>query len=359
MNVSHLWITDFRNYASAELEPATDGLTVVLGDNGQGKSNLIEALAYLANLESFRGAPREALVRQGAERTVLRAEAAQGERRLLIEADIPVSGRERVLVNRQPLRRVRDLLGVLRTTVFSPDDLELVRGGPSGRRRFLDSTLVGLALRHDALRLELERILRQRAALLRQSGGRATPDIESTLDVWDAKLVATGNEVLEARQVLVSSLGPAVARFYEMLAGQPAPVELSYRRSWDGDLASAVEKARGEDLRRGITTVGPHRDDLDVRLGGMPARTHASQGEQRCLALALRLAEHALVAERAGSPPVLLLDDVFSELDPRRSSCLLDLLPPGQAVLTTAGALPARAEPAKVVAVSAGTLVTR
>jgi DNA replication and repair protein RecF len=366
VNLRKLWLTDFRSYEAAELEPDPDGLTVIRGPNGQGKTNLLEAVAWLATMESFRGAPREALVRRGATRAVLRAEGVREGRRLLVEAEIPVRGRERVMFNRQPLRRSRDLLGALRVSVFSPADLEMVQGAPVSRRDLLDNALVALASKHDALRTDVDKVLRQRGALLKQADGRSTPEIESTLDVWDSKLAELGTALARARAELVTALAPLVSGAYRSLAGAggvelvggssgtgssgtgsstgagagPGDVSIRYCRSWDGDLGAALLAARREDLRRGVSTIGPHRDDVEVLLAGMPARTHASQGEQRGLALALRLGVHALVTEAAGSPPLLLLDDVFSELDPDRSAALVRLLPAGQALVTTAGALP-------------------
>jgi DNA replication and repair protein RecF len=364
VRLQRLWLTDFRNYETAEVE-LPPGLTVVVGGNGEGKTNLLEAVGYLTTLESFRGAPGEALVRQGCERAVVRGEGERAGRSLLIEAEIPAAGRTRgrarVALNRQPLRRAADLLGALVTTVFAPDDLELVKGGPSARRRYLDDVLVSLHPRNDALRRDLERILRQRTALLRDAGGRLSPALEPTLDVWDSKLAAVGDALGTARADLVARVEPVVAKAYDDLAQDDAAgggsVTVTYDAPWrESGLAAALTESRGEELRRGVCLVGPHRDELVLRIAGMPARTHASQGEQRCLALALRLGAHHLVGETLGEPPVLLLDDVFSELDADRGLALLDHLPPGQAVLTTTGAVPPSARPERVVTVAAGRL---
>jgi DNA replication and repair protein RecF len=362
--LAHLELRAFRNYAAAELEPAP-GLTVVTGGNGEGKTNLLEAIAWLATLSSFRGAPSEALVRQGEERAVLRASVVRtepegGPRTTLVEAELTRTGRDRVLVNKSPLRRSRDLLGTVRTTVFSPDDLALVKGGPGERRRFLDDLLVACAPRHAATRADLERILRQRGALLRSAGGRATPEVVTTLDVWDAKLTEVGEALGRARARLVERLVPLVTSAHGAVAGEDAgEVALVHAPAWrEAGLAAALAAARTEDLRRAVTTVGPHRDDLDVFLDERPARTHASQGEQRSLALALRLAGHHLVAEVTGAWPVLLLDDVFSELDATRAAALLESLPSGQALLTTAVSLPRGAVPELVVRVREGRLLT-
>ena len=360
MLLRRLWLTDFRNYESASLEPAP-GLTAVIGGNGQGKTNLLEAIAWLATLASFRGAPPDSLVRRGATMAVLRAElddASDGVgRNALVEAELVPGGRNRVQVNRQRLRRARDLLGTLRVTVFSPDDLALVKGGPGERRRWLDDALVALHARYDELGSVVDRILRQRNALLRQSGGRQTAEIASTLDVWDERLAREGEALAAARESLVERLEPVVAKAYAQVADEPVDVSASYERSWRGELADALAEARADELRRGVTLVGPHRDEVALALGGLPARTHASQGEQRSLALALRLATHEVITTSAGSSPVLLLDDVFSELDPVRSRALVAHLPAGQALLTTAGELPEGARPDHTVRISGGRIV--
>lgn len=356
MLLRELWLTDFRNYESASLA-LEDGLTAVVGANGEGKSNLLEAVAYLATLGSFRGAPVDALVRAGQPSAVVRAEGEREGRSLLLEAEISPAGRNRVLVNRQRLRRSRDLLGALRVTVFSPDDLELVKGGPGGRRRFLDEVMVAVAPRRDVLRTELDRVLRQRNTLLRQAGGRLTDEVATTLDVWDAKLAETGDALAAERLTLTSALEPLLSDAYDAVAGQAADVRLRYESSWgDASLGDALRASRDNDLRRGVSTVGPHRDELTASLGGLPVRTHASQGEQRSVALALRLAAHRLVTEASGTAPILLLDDVFSELDPDRSDALVACLPEGQTLLTTAGALPSGIRPERVVRIEGGEL---
>jgi DNA replication and repair protein RecF len=359
VHLDRLWISDFRNYQAAELTPAPSGLTVIVGNNGEGKTSLLEAVGYLATLRSFRGVPPEALVRRGAEQAIVRAEADRDGRRLLIEAELRPNGRDRVQVNRQPLRRARDLLGALQTTVFAPDDLALIKAGPQGRRDYLDDLLVALHPRHDQLRSDLDRILRQRNALLKQAGGNPRPpaDIITTLDVWDQKLAETGTAVADARAGLLTTLGPELATVYDQVAEAAAHVVVEYQRSWEGSLAHALEGARVDDLRRGVTTVGPQRDDLTVQLGGLPSRTHSSQGEQRSLALALRLAGHLLVTRELGTPPLLLLDDVFSELDGDRAAALLESLPSGQAFVTTAGQLPSQAHPELVVRIEGGKIL--
>jgi DNA replication and repair protein RecF len=357
--VRRLSLTDFRSYRDAQVDLAP-GLTAVLGDNGEGKTNLLEALGYIATLGSFRGAPTDALIRAGSGAAIVRAEGERGGRDVLVEAEIVAGGRNRVQVNKQRLPRARDLLGALRVSVFSPDDLELVKGGPTDRRRYLDDTLVSLHPRHDATRAEVERVLRQRNALLRQVSGRLDDSAALTLDVWDSKLIGAGEALADARDDLIGRLRPAVGAAYRELAGAArAPdVELAYDAPWRvNGLAAALAAARRDELRRGVSLVGPHRDELVLTIGGLPARTHASQGEQRSLSLALRLGAHAVVTEATGEPPVLLLDDVFSELDGERSHALLAHLPPGQAVLTSAVGLPAGAVPDQVLRVKAGVVV--
>lgn len=354
MRLDRVWLTDFRSYETAHVELAP-GLTALLGDNGQGKTNLLEAVGWLATLGSFRGAPTEALVRRGADRAVVRAEGEREGRAILLEAELVPSGRNRVLVNRQPLKKARDLLGTLRVTVFSPDDLELVKGGPAGRRRFLDDVLVAMHPRYDALRSDVDRILKQRNALLKGAGGRLDESAAFTLDVWDAKLVESGGALAAARQDLLARLVPVLGTTYDAVAHGPAEVGARYVAEWgSAGLADALAAARRDDVRRGVSTVGPHRDEVELSIGGLPARTHASQGEQRSLALALRLAGHHVVTDAAGAAPVLLLDDVFSELDPDRSDALLANLPPGQTLLTSASGLPPRARPDLVLRLAGG-----
>ncbi len=356
MIISHLELVDFRNYVSGTFE-LTSGTTAVVGDNGQGKTNLAEALAFLATLNSFRSVPGDALVRVGADTAIIRATVVDDDdgRESLIEIELATAGRNRVQVNRQRLHRVRDLLGTVRVTVFSPDDLILVKGSPGDRRRFLDDTLVALAVKYDTVRLEIDRIVRQRNTLLKQSGGRLTDEISVTLDVWDAKFAEIADQFGYARATLVSRLAPMVQEAYEQLAGTPTAIDLHYEPAWrTSGLAPALLDARSTDLRRGVSTVGPHRDELTLSIAGLPSRTHASQGEQRSLALALRLAGHRLVTERTGSAPVLVLDDVLSELDDGRATALLGHLPAGQVIITTASELPATARADRILRIEAG-----
>jgi len=354
VHLRRLWLTDFRSYHEAEV--AFDpGLTAVVGLNGQGKSNLLEAIAYLATLASFRNAPTDALIRNGAPRAIVRAEGERAGRSLLLEAELVAGGRNRAQINRQPLRRARDLLGAFQVTVFSPDDLALVKGGPGERRTYVDDVLVALQPRYEQARSDLERILRQRSALLKQAGGRLTAEVGLTLDVFDAKLTTAGEAMATSRRQLVSDLQPLLSAAYDRVARRSAEVDATYDPPWMVDgLAAALSAARRDDLRRGVSTVGPHRDEIELTIGGLPGRTHASQGEQRSLALALRLAAHEVVTRHVDTPPILLLDDVFSELDPDRSDALLHSLPAGQTILTTASGLPVGAVPGAMLRVEGG-----
>jgi DNA replication and repair protein RecF len=356
--VEHLELIDFRNYVSGSFD-LQSGTTAIIGGNGHGKTNLAESLAYLATLSSFRGAPNDALVRAGAAQAIIRATVRHDDgRETLIEAELVVAGRNRVQVNKQKLGRVRDLLGSVRVTVFSPDDLILVKGGPGDRRRYMDDTLVALATKYDAIRLEIDRIVKQRNTLLKQAGGRLTDEIEVTLDVWDQKFAEIADQFGYARATLVSRIRPMVHDAYEQLADEPTPIELTYEPEWRQiGLIAALQAARATDVRRGVSTVGPHRDELSFTINGLPSRTHASQGEQRTLALALRLAAHQLVTERTGTAPVLILDDVLSELDDARATALLEHIPPGQVIITTATELPSAAKADRILRVEAGTVL--
>ena len=359
MLIYRIELIDFRVYKHAviEIEP---GVTAVIGRNAQGKTSLAEAMSYLATLESFRGVPNDALVRLGADTAYIRANIRHDDgREVLVEAEINRSGRNRVQVNKQRLARVRDLLGVVRTTVFAPSDLQLVYEGPTQRRQLLDDALVALSTHNDGLRLEVDRIVRQRNVLLKQSGGRMSADIASTLDVWDEKFVEVGTRLGEARARLVAQVTPYVCEAYEVLAGEPTRVDLAYEPEWrTTGLGPALLAARNDDVRRGISTVGPHRDDLVLGINGMPARSHASQGECRTLTLAIRLGVHRLITQHVGAAPLLVLDDVLSELDPSRSTALLRHLPAGQVIITTASALPEAAHPDAMITIENGEVVT-
>lgn len=340
--VDQLFLHDIRSYRSLEVGFGP-GLTFLTGQNGSGKSSVLEAISYLASGRSFRGAPLEALVRLGCDRGVVRGATRVEGRQVLVESELIPGGRSRTLVNKQPLRAGSGRRDLLSVTVFSPDDLVIIKGGPGERRDVIDGLLRSLHPRNEGLLTDLDRILRQRNALLKQAGGRLTPEVAMTLDVWDAKLAGTGESVAAARDQLVEDLRPFMQQAYNDIADvhQRTPVGLRYRCTFiSGGFAAALDAGRLDDVKRAVTRVGPHRDDLEVSVDTRQSRTHASQGEQRTLALALRLAGHRLLAERLEATPVLLLDDVFSELDRSRSAALLQHLPPGQVLLASATEAP-------------------
>ncbi len=341
MSVQHLELADFRVFRAAHIDLDAEGTTVITGPNGTGKTSILEALAYLGSRRSFRGAPPEAMVRTGSERAIVRAELDGRDSPTLVEAEIVPAGRSRTRVNRKAVSSRRDMAAAVPCTLFSPEDLVIVSGGPKRRREVLDDALALLDTEGARAADETERILRQRAALLRQSGGRAGEEVTATLDVWDHRLADAGKVLVAARERLAADLDPLVGSAYSRLAGAgDSLTSLRYVRSWHGDLLGALAASRRDDLRRGVNTAGPHRDDLLLEIEGREARTHASQGEQRCLALALRLGTHELIRARTPLVPTLLLDDVFSELDPARSRALVAQLPVGQSILTTAAPLP-------------------
>jgi DNA replication and repair protein RecF len=378
MQLAHLWLTDFRGHEASDVEVGP-GITVFAGGNAQGKTSVLEAVGWLARMSSFRGAPDAALVRVGCEKAIVRAEIVPANRGPdvrpdLIEAEIAAAGRNRVLLNRKPLPRARDLLGSLRVTVFAPDDLRLVKGGPAERRSELDDLLVALSPRYDAVQADYDRVLKHRNAWLR-TWSRA--DDPATLDVWDEQLVRAGAELVRGRLKLLDRLAAPLGKAYGDVAGAPADVSGAYEAPWARDLvggagdeqldetrlddvapllAEAVTRSRSADLERRLTLVGPHRDDWRLSIDGLDARRFASQGEQRSLALAVRLAGHIVISDVVGEPPVLLLDDVFSELDETRAANLVGHLPIAQALVTTAGALPPGLPAERVVWVAGGRL---
>ncbi|MFM8304551.1 MAG: DNA replication/repair protein RecF [Actinomycetota bacterium] len=368
MFLASLELRDFRRYASVHLDLG-NGVTVIEGLNGAGKTTLLEAVAWVALGRSFRGVPDAALVRDGAEVAVVRAAVDTDGRRQTLDAELRAAGRNRVLVNGHPLARSRDRLDLLRVTIFAPDDLALVKGGPAGRRDYLDDLLVVLAPRYEAARADYEKVLRHRNALLKGSG--RGPDAATTLDVFDDQLARAGAELVRGRLRLIERLLPQIAAAYEHLAGRPAVIHTRYEADWapewdqDGPdpeavpdtLRAALARLRPREIDRGVTLAGPHRDEWRLLLDGLDTRSHASQGEQRSLALALRLAGHEVCRATIEASPVLLLDDVFSELDDRRAAALAAALPPGQTLITTATALPAVVAPEMHLQVDAGTVV--
>lgn len=355
MYVRHLALTDFRSWPAVDV-PLQRGVNVLVGRNGTGKTNLMEALGYLATLGSHRVATDAPLVRAGCARSILRAAVVSGDRELLLEMEIARDRRNTARINRAPLTRPRDLLGVLRTVLFAPEDLALVRGDPTERRRFLDEVLMMRAPRLAGVKADYDRVLKQRNALLKSAGAaRRTGDL-STLDAWDEHLVAAGAELIHARLALVAQLRPPVSTAYADVAGADQVVDLVYRSTVplgpDPDSAAGtiavpdraalaeamlaeLGRMRGKELERGICLVGPHRDDLELQLGGAPAKGYASHGESWSFALALRLASFTLLRSD-GVDPVLILDDVFAELDSGRRGRLAGLVAGAEQVLITA-----------------------
>jgi DNA replication and repair protein RecF len=389
VHLTRLALTDFRSYAAVDV-PLAPGVTIFSGPNGEGKTNLVEAVGYVATLTSHRSAQDAPLIRAGAEQAIIRAAISTTPSDALVEIELNAGRANRVRLNRTPLTRPRDVLGVLRTVLFAPEDLALVKGDPGERRRFLDDLLVAMAPRYAAVRADYERVLKQRTALLKSAGpkgglGRAKgvrqsrEAVTATLDVWDAHLARTGAELLVAREHLVQALRPHVERAYLAVAGDGrGPAEMAYRRSFeapaeisateppaaatDGDpavnhgeranmthgervraaeksLRAALLEVRSSELDRGVCLAGPHRDELELSIRALPARGYASHGESWSLALALRLASFDLL--RSGrEDPVLILDDVFAELDTGRRDRLAALVATAEQVLVTA-AVPA------------------
>ena len=354
--LERLWLTDFRSHRSLELD-FDSGVTALIGPNGSGKTNIVESIGWLTSMRSFRGAPNDALIHRDSEVAIARAQLRSDQRELLLEAELPRTGRLRVQMNKQRMQR-KDLLGVMSVTVFAPDDLELIKGSPGERRGYLDDVVVGLHPRNESVRAKVDKVLKQRNALLKGVHGRLDNDAAFTLDVWDSKLAEAGDQLGALRADAVERLTPLVTAGLQAVAGGQHEVSLRYVAPWfDTGLLPALTEVRNDDVRRGITTVGPHRDEIEVLLNGMPARTHASQGEQRSLALALRLAGHELVRDTTGVAPLLVLDDVFSELDDNRSTALIEALPSGQTLVTSAIDLPPGALADRVVRLdSAGVL---
>lgn len=349
MHLNQLALVDFRSYAGVDLslEP---GVTSLVGPNGQGKTNLVEAIGYLATLGSHRVAADAPLVRAGAERAIVRGNVARDGRSVLVELEINPGKANRARINKSPVPKPREVLGLLRTVLFAPEDLALVKGDPSERRRFLDELLVARSPRFAAVRSDYDRVLKQRNALLktaglaRRSGG---PDLR-TLDVWDAHLSRAGSELLAARVELVGAIAPLVDKAYAAVARGSMPVSIDYVSSLGPDvslepdrevlaaaLLNALAAVRSDELDRGITLVGPHRDELVLKINDLPARGYASHGESWSLALALRLGGYDLLRADGGEP-ILILDDVFAELDADRRDRLADLVAPAEQVIITA-----------------------
>ena len=358
MYVSHLTLHNFRSYGSVDV-PLGAGVTAFIGRNGQGKTNLVEAIDYLSRLTSHRVATDAPLVKAGCDQAIVRAAVVRDGRTAVLEVELNPGKANRARVNKSPLPKTRDLVGLVRTVVFSPEDLTLVKGDPSDRRRFLDDLLVLRTPRLAGVRADYDRILRQRNSLLKTAGHarRGSTNQESalsTLGVWDSHLAHTGAELLRERLELVATLRPYVGNAYATVArgASREDAEIDYRPSFElGDdleksLLAELERRRGDELDRGISLVGPHRDELLLTLGGpsgpdgtggtrLPVKGYASHGESWSFALALRLACYDLLRSD-GDDPILILDDVFAELDTERRSQLAELVAGAEQVLVTA-----------------------
>ncbi|MCD2193135.1 DNA replication/repair protein RecF [Actinomycetospora endophytica] len=369
MYVRELSVTDFRSWPQADLS-LTPGVTVLVGANGQGKTNLVEAVGYLATLSSHRVSSDAPLVRRGAAAAVVRATAVNEGRELTVQVEIQPGKANRARVNRSPVPRPREILGIVRTVVFAPEDLALVRGDPGERRAFLDDLLVARAPRWAGVRSEYDKVLRQRSALLKSARSARGAREAGTLEVWDAHLARTGASLTAGRILLARALAPHVTAAYADVAPESVPVGARYRSRVEAvdalagpdaptgedaepddvtggpryaalaaeletELLEEIGRRRDQEIERGVSLVGPHRDDLELTLGDGPAKGYASHGESWALALALRLGGFELLRSE-GSEPVLILDDVFAELDSRRREALARTAARAEQVLVTA-----------------------
>ena len=383
MIVSHLSLSDFRNYESAEVELSA-GPNLFVGSNGQGKTNLVESIGYLSTLASHRVSTDQALIRQGAELAIVRARLEHADRQLLVELQLNRSGANRAQVNRVAVKP-RELPRYIASVLFAPEDLALVRGEPAGRRRFLDQLLVQLVPRFAGVLSDYERVLRQRNTLLKSARGARVADNQlSTLDLWDERLVTLGSEIIAGRHDLIDRLRPHAAEAYASIAGDEHLADLAAQLSiWgarpddevpvdaeparDAEPAevaaqfrTALMRVRRDELDRGLTLIGPHRDDLLLVLNGLPARGYASHGESWSFALALKLASAAVLrAESAVGDPIVILDDVFAELDESRRAKLASAIGDYEQVLITAAVYDDVPAPlaAHTVRISAGRIV--
>lgn len=354
MYVRHLGLTDFRSWPRVEID-LQPGHTVFVAPNGFGKTNLLEALWYSATLGSHRVSTDAPLIRAGADRAVVSTVVVNDGRELAVDLEVTTGRANKARLNRSPVRSPREILGVLRAVLFAPEDLALVRGDPSERRRFLDEVATSLRPRIAGVRADYDKVLRQRTALLKTAGParhRGDTSVLDTLDIWDGHLASHGAQLISARVDLVNQLGPEVEKAYQLLAPASRPAAISYRSSVDGveteagngtvdpsvyeaALLEECGRKRGAELERGVCLVGPHRDDLELRLGDQPAKGFASHGESWSMALGLRLASYELLRSD-GTDPVLLLDDVFAELDSARRQALAKVAGSAEQVLVTA-----------------------
>ena len=382
MHVARLSLTDYRNYERAELVLGP-GATVFVGRNGQGKTNLVESIGYLATLGSHRVSGDQALIRAGADAAIVRALLAHGDRELLVELQLNRQGANRAQLNRSPVK-TRELPRYAHSVLFAPEDLAIVRGEPSVRRRLLDELLVQRTPRLAGVMADYERVLKQRNSLLKSARARGlAADRLPTLDIWDERLVHLGSELIDQRVALVAELASPLADAYRAIVDADHSPELRPLLSIDGadpdgdagfgaavpapestDTAARFTEAlrllRSKELERGITLVGPHRDDVVLLLNGLPAKGYASHGESWSFALALRLASAELLRrDSTTGDPVLVLDDVFAELDRLRRERLAAAIGGFEQVLVTAAVLEDVPEPlvARIVHIDAGHIV--
>lgn len=380
MIVEHLSLVDFRNYAVAEVALGP-GPNVFIGRNGQGKTNLAEAIAYLATLSSHRVSTDAPMVRDGADAAIIRARLTHGERRVLLEAQLNRQGANKARVNGAPVKPA-ELPRFAQVVLFAPEDLQIVRGDPSARRRFMDQLLVQRSPRFSGVLSDYDRVLKQRNALLKSAKARGIRgDQLSTLEVWDDKLVALGTELIQARLQLAVDLTGPLTSAYAAIAGADHQPRLDWALSVGGGdpeegapdaetetppsqitdmFRHALASRRSAELDRGLTLVGPHRDDLLLRVRGLPVKGYASHGESWSIALGLRLASAELLrAESRLGDPVLILDDVFAELDSDRRARLAGLTEGYEQVIVTAAveADVPHGLRARVVRVDAGTIL--
>jgi DNA replication and repair protein RecF len=354
VHLTRLALTDFRSYEAADVALGP-GVTTFTGSNGQGKTNLVEAAYYVATFSSHRVAADAPLIRQGADRAIVRAAVRSAGRDSLLEIEINAGRPNRVRLNRMPAPRPREALGVLRCVLFAPEDLAVVKGDPDQRRRYLDDLLVVSRPRYAGVRADYDRVLRQRSALLKSAKARGGVP-PGAMEVWDDKLVSTGAELTAARLRLIAEIEPLVAACYSAVSGAERDTTMRYRmsavrqaESGEDDapppapdpallevlLREALAARRRAELERGVCLVGPHRDELELQIGGLPSRGYASHGESWSLAFALRLAAYQLLRAE-GEDPVLVLDDVFAELDSDRRERLAGLVGDAEQVLVTA-----------------------
>lgn len=354
MYVRRLALTDFRSWPRVELD-LEPGRTVFVGPNGFGKTNIIEALWYSSTLGSHRVAADAPLIRTGAERAVVSTIVVNEGRELAVDLEITAGRANKARINRSPVRSAREILGVLRAVLFAPEDLALVRGDPGERRRYLDELATTRRPQVAAIRADYDKVLRQRTALLKTASGarfRGDRGIFDTLEVWDGHLAEKGAKLIAARVELVNQLAPEVEKAYQLLAPSSRPAAIRYRSGVDvveaeaaagsadaemfeAALLDALARRRDAELERGVCLVGPHRDDLELRLGDQIAKGFASHGESWSMALSLRLAAYELLRAEGGDP-VLLLDDVFAELDKARRQALAAVAASAEQVLVTA-----------------------